>query len=786
MQIERRLSAARAGAYKGIGFRRFASEIADSEAGVESIEAPTRWSLSAMQALAQAGFRRRDVPSRIRRIPEADVPEFLWRGVPADDADFGDETSARQLFDRLAGAWAYHGWKGGYFATEADVRAYHDEIRRMMAAQIAMPDAEQLAGVGLGWAYGIEDPARGRFAVDHVDGTLRECAGNDARPAPEPAVARGDTRLRFDDGCAGWDTGAGAAPLRDTATLNLLRFCKDGAFDTVGFAHATRLWLLTLEIGVMMARSDTAAQARRHHDLRPLALGHANLAGLLMAMGLGYDSDAGRAVATAVTAIMTGTGYAVSAEIAAEIGGFAAQDLRADAMLRVIRNHRRAAHGHRDGYEGLALAPVAFDRQSCPDPALARGAAEAWDRALELGTRHGFRNAAVSQIRNCGVAALILGCDAPGIEPEVALIRHRMLADGSQFRTVNRTVAAALEALGYTPSQVAGIVGHVAGYGSLTTSPALHHAALAAYGFGAAEIDALEAALRQAEDIRHVFNQWTLGAGFCTGTLGIPRARLADHGFDLLRHLGVGAATIDAANAHVCGHRSLEGAPDLDPAHLPVFAGATAAVDARVAMAAAVQGVVSADLEARTPLPAAVAPAEIARIEALGRGLGLRAMLLRRDAVTAPPQRSGLVHSALVDGVRVELCTTEGRDGRLSEIAIELPDGPAATAALLNGAAAAVTFGLQNGAALAGFVEAHRLASEARDRASASAAILDLVFRELARRYEAAPADRSRHVDEMLQQIGATGTLGWHLEQVLRGTGPRCGRCGGTGCDGCA
>ena len=232
-------------------------------------------------------------------------------------------------------------------------------------------------------------------------------------------------------------------------------------------------------------------------------------------------------------------------------------------MLRVIRNHRRAAQGHLTGYEGLAVPPVALDHANCPDSALVNLAHAVWDEALELGEQHGFRNAQTTVIAPTGTIGLVMDCDTTGIEPDFALVKFKKLAGGGYFKIINRAVPGALANLGYSPAQVEEIVAYAVGHGTLGNAPEINPTALVGHGFGAEEIAKLEAALPTAFDIRFVFNQWTLGEEFCTGVLGIPAEKLRDPAFDLLRHLGFSRAQIEAANDHVCGTMTLEGAPHL-------------------------------------------------------------------------------------------------------------------------------------------------------------------------------------------------------------------------------
>lgn len=353
--------------------------------------------------------------------------------------------------------------------------------------------------------------------------------------------------------------------------MNLLTFFEAGRFDAEGYVHATRLWTVTLEISVMMAQFPSKEIAQLSYDFRTLGLGYANIGGLLMNMGLGYDSSEGRALCGALSAIMTGVAYATSAEMAGELGAFSGYERNAGHMLRVIRNHRTAAHGHTTGYEGVNVSPVALDQVNCPDPRLVALAKSSWDEALRLGEAHGYRNAQVTVIAPTGTIGLVMDCDTTGIEPDFALVKFKKLAGGGYFKIINRSVPAALETLGYASAQISQIVAYAVGHGTLANCPTISHSALVGHGFGAREIEKIEAALPSAFDIRFVFNQWTLGEDFCKGALGIPADKLADPTFDLLRHLGFTRAQIEAANDHVCGTMTLEGAPHLKAEHLPVF-----------------------------------------------------------------------------------------------------------------------------------------------------------------------------------------------------------------------
>ena len=303
------------------------------------------------------------------------------------------------------------------------------------------------------------------------------------------------------------------------ASMNLLTFLKDGKFQSDDYVHATRLWTVTLEISVTMAQFPSKEIAQRSYDFRTLGLGYANIGGLLMNMGYGYDSDEGRALGAALTAIMTGVSYATSAEMAKELGPFPGHAKNADHMLRVIRNHRNAAYGATDGYEALEVKPVALDLANIPDDTLGQLAMDSWDEALALGEKHGYRNAQVSVIAPTGTIGLVMDCDTTGIEPDFALVKFKKLAGGGYFKIINRSVPNALAKLGYKSSEIEEIIAYAVGHGSLGNAPAINPTTLAGHGFGAEKLAKIEGSLATAFDIRFVFNHFTLGEEFVTKTL---------------------------------------------------------------------------------------------------------------------------------------------------------------------------------------------------------------------------------------------------------------------------
>ena len=1033
MKISRHFTKAGEDAYASLDFVTTVSEIRNPDGSIvfklDDVEVPDSWSQVASDVIAQKYFRKAGVPNKTKQVKEKGVPAFLWRSEPAKDNDgFSGETSSKQVFDRLAGAWTYWGWKGGYFSTEADAQTYYDEMRFMLATQRAAPNSPQWFNTGLHWAYGIDGPAQGHHYVDYQTGVLTKSKSSYEHPQPHACFIQsvsddlvGDggimdlwvrearlfkygsgtgtnfSSLRADgeqlsgggkssglmgflkigDRAAGaiksggttrraakmvicdadhpdvqefinwkvkeeqkvasivagskmheqhlneifkairawdgssedavdpkknsqlkdairgakktsipetyvkrvldyakqgyssiefptydtdWDSEAyasvsgqnsnnsvrvtdsflkaveadsdwelirrtdgtvaktikardlwedighaawacadpgiqyhdtvnawhtcpedgeirGSNPcseymfLDDTAcnlaSMNLLKFYKDSKFQADEYVHATRLWTVTLEISVMMAQFPSKEIAQRSFDFRTLGLGYANIGGLLMNMGHSYDSDEGRAFCGALTAVMTGVSYATSAEMAGELGAFAGYERNAGHMLRVIRNHRNAAYGATEGYETLDIKPVALDLANCPDQDLTKLAMASWDNALELGEKHGYRNAQVSVIAPTGTIGLVMDCDTTGIEPDFALVKFKKLAGGGYFKIINQSVPAALENLGYGSAQIEEIVSYAVGHASIGNAPGINHTSLIGHGFGANELAKIDASLASAFDIRFVFNQWTLGEEFCTGVLGIPREKLNDPTFNLLSHLGYSKADIDAANDHVCGTMTLEGAPYLKEEHLSIFDCANPcgkkgkrflSVDSHIHMMAAAQSFISGAISKTINMPNDATIEDCQKAYELSWSLGVKANALYRDgsklsqplaaalveddddamdvlesgnitekaAVIAekivekvivkeivkshrekmPERRKGYTQKAVVGGHKVYLRTGEYEDGQLGEIFIDMHKEGAGFRAMMNNFAIAVSVGLQYGVPLEEFVDA--------------------------------------------------------------------------------
>jgi len=1045
MKFERRYTRDDRSPYAEIDFRLTTSEIRNPDGSVvfrlENVEVPEFWSQVASDVLAQKYFRKAGVAARLKKIEEETVPSWLWRSVPDTEAlaalpeaeRFGGETSSKQVFDRLAGCWTYWGWKGGYFSSEDDARAFNDELRYMLARQMVAPNSPQWFNTGLHWAYGIDGPGQGHYYVDfktgkltkskssyehpqphacfiqgieddlvneggimdlwvrearlfkygsgtgsnfsrlrgegerlsgggrssglmsflkigdraagaiksggttrraakmvvvdadhpdieqyidwkvreeqkvaalvtgsrinqkHLKAVMRACvncegSGDDCFvPEKNPALRReiklarralvpdnyikrviqfakqgykdidfpvydtdwdseayltvsgqnsnnsvslrddflravetdgnwnligrtnkkvtktlkarelwekigyaawasADPGLHFNTTMNDWHTCKASGDIRasnpcseymfldDTAcnlaSANLLTFYDVATkrFDVEAYEHLSRLWTVVLEISVLMAQFPSKAIAELSYEFRTLGLGFANIGGLLMTMGLSYDSKEGRALCGALTAIMTGIAYKTSAEMAGELGAFPGHRKNASHMLRVIRNHRRAALGQASGYEALAVNPVPLDHASCPQPELVAHATKAWDDALALGEQHGYRNAQVTVVAPTGTIGLVMDCDTTGIEPDFALVKFKKLAGGGYWKIINRAVPEALRALGYRESEIAEIEAYAVGHGSLSNAPGINMSTLKAKGFTDDAIAKVEKALPTAFDIKFAFNKWTFGEDFIRDTLGIDAEALASPAFDLLAAVGFTKREIEAANVHICGAMTVEGAPHLKAEHYAVFDCANPcgkigkrylSVESHIRMMAAAQPFISGAISKTINMPNDATVEDCKSAYLLSWKLALKANALYRDgsklsqplnsqliadddddddAIEAllekpmaaraaavsekvverlverivvmrerekmPDRRKGYTQKAVVGGHKVYLRTGEYDDGRLGEIFIDMHKEGAALRSFINNFAIAVSLGLQYGVPLEEYVDA--------------------------------------------------------------------------------
>jgi ribonucleoside-diphosphate reductase alpha chain len=423
------------------------------------------------------------------------------------------------------------------------------------------------------------------------------------------------------------------------ASVNLRRFYDEATntFDVEGFEYASRLWTTVLEVSVLMAQFPSKEVARLSYDYRTLGLGYANLGSMLMVMGIPYDSEEARGIAGAITAIMTGAAYRASAEMAGVLGAFPKFEENREEMLRVMRNHRLAAYDA-DEYEGLETRPQGIKAKYCPDYLLT-AATRAWDEAVQLGEKNGYRNAQATVIAPTGTIGLIMDCDTTGVEPDFALVKFKKLSGGGYFKIINQSVPAALKNLEYTEKQIDAIIKYAVGTGSFAGAPAINHQTLSEKGFIAEEIKKLDAAVGSAFEIGFVFNVYNLGEE-CLQRLGFKPAQYFNFEWHLLEALGFSEAEIESANDYVCGAMTVEGAPFLKDEHLPVFDCANKCgkkglrfihAHGHIRMMGAAQPFISGAISKTINLPNEAIVEEIADSYMLSWQLGLKACALYRD-----------------------------------------------------------------------------------------------------------------------------------------------------------
>lgn len=580
------------------------------------------------------------------------------------------------------------------------------------------------------------------------------------------------------------------------ASINLTKFLDDNNnFDIERYKHASRLWTIVLEISVLMAQFPSREIAKRSYEYRTLGLGYANLGTVLMRMGIPYDSDQGRAIAGALTAIMCGESYATSAEMARALGPFARYQANSQHMLRVIRNHRRATYNPiAEEYEGLTVTPIGIEATHCPANML-NAARECWDRALQVGQMHGFRNAQVTVIAPTGTIGLLMDCDTTGIEPDFALVKFKKLAGGGYLKIVNSSVPKALKTLGYSDEQIKEITRYAVGSQTLQGCPHVNPQALMAKGFTTEKIEAVEQQLSTAFELSFAFTSYTLGADFLE-SIGVDQEKLDDPMLNVLEALGLNKEQIQQANDYVCGTMTLEGAPHLLPEHYPVFDCANKcgkygtrylAYEAHINMMAAVQPFISGAISKTINMAKEASVSDISDAYTISWKKMVKANALYRDGCklsqplnstssdidaellalqggeedadetitpeivqesialrmrTMPARRNGLIQESVVGGHRIVVKTGEYDDGAIGELQIDMYKQGVTFGCLMDAFAESVTVGLQHGVPLHEYVQrftftkfepAGQVIGDPRIKQATS--VVDYVFRLLGSEY---------------------------------------------------
>ena len=1076
MKINRLFTTAGKDPLDSIEFVKRVSEIKNPDGSIvfrmEDVVIPKEWSQVATDVLAQKYFRKAGVPKLLKKIDEDSVPQWLQpseadvklKELPEKDR-YSSEADSRQVFHRLAGTWTYWGWKGNYFDTEEDAKAFYDEMVYMLACQYCAPNSPQWFNTGLHWAYGINGPAQGHYYVDYETGKLT--SSEDAYTHPQPhacfiqsikddlvneggimdlwvrearlfkygsgtgsnfsnlrgsneplsgggkssglmsflkigdrsagaiksggttrraakmvtldidhpdieeyvnwkvieeqkvaalvtgskicnlhlnnvmkacfaehpendrfnkrtnlhlrkailearkenvpenyierviklaklgfksiefpiydtdwtsdayatvagqnsnnsvrvsndfmqsvindgdwslywrtekkkaeqeeraakacktlkakdlwddiafaAWSSADPGLQYDSTINEWHTCLADGRIRasnpcseymfldDTAcnlaSLNLVRFYDDDkqSFDVEAYRHATRLWTIVLEISVMMAQYPSKEIAQKSYDYRTLGLGYANLGSLLMRQGFPYDSKEAYAICGALTAIMHMRAYATSAEMANELGTFPRHKENAEHMLRVIRNHRRAAFNvPREEYEDLTIYPIGINPENCPSDLL-KAAREDADNALALGEKYGFRNAQVTVVAPTGTIGLVMDCDTTGIEPDFALVKFKKLAGGGYFKIINQSIPPALKKLGYNEDQSKEIVKYAKGAGTLNGCPYINHESLRAKGFTEELLNKIETILPSVFELSFAFNKFTLGEKFLKSGLGFTDELINDFTFDLLTELGFKKEEIASANDYVCGTMTVEGAPFLKHEHYPIFDCANKCgkkgtryikADAHINMMAAAQPFISGAISKTINLPNSASIEDIKYAYLQSWKLGCKANALYRDGSKLsqplntmteediedilekkedndiikiaekiihryiakrrrlPDRRTGYTQKVKINGQSVYVRTGEYDNGQLGEIFIDMHKEGAAFRSLLNCFAIAISLGLQHGVPLEEFTDAFVFTRfepsgivSGHSRIKMATSVIDYIFRELAVTY---------------------------------------------------
>jgi len=1052
MRLTRLITHENESPYAGLRWKTVDVEVchadADQRVCLTDIEVPAHWSMQAAQTFVRYYVRRAGVPAKLLPVREEGVPEFLWRHVPdiaalatlTPDQRYGHETSAKQVFYRMAGMWTYGGWKAGYFDTAADAQTFYDEMCALLARQVLAPNSPQWFNAGLHWAYGFQGPAQGHFYGDHETGRLKRSmnayehpqlhacflhsvkddlvneggimhlferearvfkygsgaganmsairgagemlssgatsqglmrflsvgdkaagaihAGGLPRragkmvvldidhpdvmafirwkgeeqykiaalitgarvmrkhltavmsatasmegptrfaPASNPALAQaiararramiperaierviayarqgftdmhiplysaadgsdlfftvaahqtrqavrlsdrfmeavqdkeqfatrqrtngdvaareaaasmmeelahavwatGEPTIQFADRIAALNPCPATGPVRastpaseylfldDTAcplaAINLLA-CADakGRMDVAMFSHVVRLATIMLDISVGMAQYPSREMAKRTLATRPIGLGLANVAGLLMRLGLAYDSDEGRATVAQVFALLTGEAANSSADLARELGSFGEYAANRTTVLELIRNRREALAAHQP-----------------PQRELAEVTTRLWEMALIKAEAYGLRNAQLSCVPPTSTIARVMDCDTLGLAPVASLVRVVAADKHSPAKQLSANAAYALQGMGLSATQHEEVVRHLCGHASLAAAPHINHASLARHGFAPAQLQAIDAALLGAVDIHAAFDPWVLGERFCRETLRMSQSEMYDARFSILAHLGFTQEEIAAANAYACGHADVSGAPHLRPEQARALSQPTP--EAQLRMLAVVQPFITGGIAHTLQLPSS---ATVEHCEALiwqAWRAGLTSVsflrdgcavyqdvaadaemeadapepLMFREAVASfsggvsevaaalaqrflsskrelPLRRHGFTQKTEIGGQTVYLRTGEYTEGTLGEVMLDLPQEAKLTRALAQHFARALSLGLQHGVPLTAFVEAFANPGTARDAlatelAEETHAVIDYLFAELAQVYLTDEEDATPH-----------------------------------------
>ncbi|MDD4616653.1 MAG: hypothetical protein PHW76_06015 [Alphaproteobacteria bacterium] len=561
-----------------------------------ALTSPTTWSAESVSVMAEAAHS--GVPADLRANEENTVPSWLWRHQSRSSRREA-ETDIRDIVNRAVGSAAAKAWKLGLFTSEKHARAFYDEARFAFIQRHFAVLPEVLSTWGLSWAYGVDETPKRSFAEPvsqpqlsnaDIDVLLEKAKEPKSVALWRKLFARQGNEifsvpLRLRDIAADWHS---TAPNPARAVIDLLALRNDdGGICIDALRHTTRLLVILLDL----------------HERRDVTIGLVNLAPLLMAAGLVYDSDAGRAMAASLAALVAAESAATSAELAS-LRGMSPEFMHdRDIVMRALRNHRRAVYGDGNDYEKLSVLPAPLPLKNCPDLALVAEAQRRWDDAVEAARAYGLRATQATDLTPSARLSVLMSSASQGLEPMPRLTSQNI--DETGRTSLHPALTEAFIRMGYPSNIVSATTEHIAGTFSILKAPKINVNTLKARGLDRSDIEKIEAYLPHVNSVRLAITPWVIGIDVCATKLGISEEELKSPSFNLLDRLGFTGEEVEEANLYCFGHGTARNAKPLPLGHRPLFAcGDEVGPEARIRMAAAVQSFISGDTGLAVRLPA--------------------------------------------------------------------------------------------------------------------------------------------------------------------------------------
>lgn len=758
MRFERLLTTKDETSYKDITFRSLAIDTNDPDEELPEhaglIEIPSTF--SRLSAATLFRYVLADAPAApLVSVEENTVPSWLWRkhAKAGEKTGLRKEYSAREVFDRFAGALTYRGWQQGLFNREADAEHFYDELRQLLAMQMVAPSLNLLKNIGCDWAYGL---------TAQVDNVLQA-------HTPIPCLINPAAE-------AFWSAnGAFSAKPDAYFAINLMNIRReDGHVNTTLLQHAAKICSFALHI----LNNDGSKRG---------ALTFTNFSALLMAQAFAYNSNEARQYGAALMALLSASALNTSTQLAYEKGPSKEFTARREALLKLIEAQNHLASGEDVMAEGMPL--FALKAENAPDLGLLADARKVWAGISDAVQKKGLRDIYLTALFATPREDEWFGVESHGFSPMLTQVQLVQDEDGAFRNRLAASIVEGLNRLGLDPDDVMRLQRYAEGHHTLQNAPAINSTSLSLWGFDHPALERLEDALSIAFNIRHAFSPWVLGEEFCQKKIGLNAEAIRAPGFDLLSHLGFSAGDVKQANNYICGHHTVFGHESLRPEQADVFVtgranGDTApmlGIDAHLAMLASVQSFLLGALDDYVLLPADSRASELSGLHANMLQINLRRInwlldptwecepapmlesttpqteaaeekpvipaaasptLTRMTRQKLPDRRKGYTQRGVIGGHKIYLRTGEYDDGRLGEIFIDMHKEGAAFRSLMNNFAIAVSVGLQYGVPLEEFVEAFTFTRfepsgivEGNELIKMATSTLDYVFRELAISY---------------------------------------------------